>query len=97
MEMYGAEVENWIEVKTFFGSARRSNNASSKTRGAGKILKDLLRLCLLPSLGPSGRYFLLVFAGEASESVALQGRNQNREWLSGLLTEGFTDIQVNLA
>ena len=96
MEVYGAESENWIEAKTFFASARRSNSASPKTREAGKILKDLLRLCLLPSLGPSGRYLLLVFAGEASESVALQGRNQDRKWLSGLLTEGLTDVQVNL-
>lgn len=96
MAVYGARSENWIEAKTFFGSARRSNSASPKTKEAGKILKDILRLCLLPSLGPSGRYLLLVFAGDVSESLALRRRNQDRTWLSDLLTEGFTDIQVNL-
>jgi hypothetical protein len=95
---YGARAENWIEVKAFLSSARRGSTPT-KTNNAGKILRDLLRLCVLPGGNLCGRYLLIVFSGDPSRSIALQRENrQQREWLYHLLAEGYTDnLTVDLA
>lgn len=94
---YGARAKNWIEVKAFLSSARRGSTPT-KTKNAGKILRDLLRLCVLPGANLYSRYLLIVFSGDPSGSIALQRANRRkREWLYSLLTEGYTDnFNLNL-
>jgi len=101
MELYGVREQNWVEAKAFLSSVRRGTTPP-KTANAGRILRDLLRLCLLPKEFPgpirqNGRYLLVVFSNPPSESVALQTRNGDRIWLSRLLTEGYTEIQFDLS
>lgn len=97
MEAYGARRENWIEVKTFFASTRRSDSHPPRTANAGFVLRDLLRICLLPSLGAIGRYLLLVFSGEPAQSVALRRGAKDREWLCALLMEGSSRLRMDIS
>ena len=45
--LYGLRELNWIELKGFFESTR-SSSTPPKTAHAGRIVRDLLRVCLLP-------------------------------------------------
>lgn len=96
MAYYGAREQNWIEVKAFLSSIRTSS-ALPKTRNAGRILRDLLRLCLLPEELPgrirqNGRYFVLVTASPPAYSLPVQ----KRSWLSSLLSAGIQDLSIDL-
>lgn len=98
MALYGTRALNWIEAKTFFRSIKQGGTPA-RTANAGKIVRDLLRICLLPGQRLASRYLVLVFSGEPSQSLALQRSNQReRAWLSRLLTEGYIDdVSFNLA
>jgi hypothetical protein len=97
MLAYGARELNWIEVKAYLGSIRR-NARPPRTANCGRIVRDLIRLCILPkelvgSIRQNGRYMLLIFSDDPSESVALR----KRKWLSSLLTEHYPDVRIDLA
>jgi hypothetical protein len=98
LSVYGTRAQNWIEVKTFFSSIKQGG-MSAKTANAGKIVRDLLRLCLLPGSILASRYFLVVFSDDPSQSIAVRRSNQQaRGWLSCLLTEGYVDdLSIDLS
>lgn len=94
----GLRERNWIGVEAFL---RRGEGTPTKTADVGEIIRDLLRLCPLPEeltrrSRQNERYLLLVFDGPASAYLALTGRDHKRAWLSGLLSEGRTDLTVDL-
>lgn len=97
MALYGAREVNWLEIKAFLTSTRSSSSAP-RTANAGKILRDLLRLSILPeemqgAIRQNGRFFLLVCSDPASHYLALQ----ERAWLSLMLSEGYSEPVINLA
>jgi len=101
MELYGVREQNWIEVKAFLSSVRRGSPPPT-TANAGRVLRDLLRLCLLPEelqggIRQNGRYLLVVFACPPPQSIAMQSRSGDRVWLSRLFTEGYTDLKFDLS
>lgn len=97
MASYGVREQNWLEIKAFLSSTR-STSTVPKTANAGKILRDLIRLCILPeelqgTIRQNGRYFLLVCSGPAKDHLALQGR----AWLSKLFCEGHAELHIDLS
>jgi hypothetical protein len=98
MALYGARAKNWIEAKAFVSSIKHGSTPD-KTKNAGRIARDLLRLCLLPGKSLASRYLLTIFSGTPSESVALRTSDQReRTWLTGLFTEGYIDdLQFSLS
>jgi hypothetical protein len=95
MVQYGWRPENWIEIKAYM-SASRGGSAPLRTANVGRMLADLLRLCLLPNEGGAdlnGRY-LLVVADRSIESYLAFG---SRTWLTNLFAVGKRTLQVNLA
>ena len=97
MALYGTREQNWIEAKAFLSSTRAASTPT-KTVNAGKLLRDLLRLCLLPQELPgsarqNGRYMLIVSDKKTSDYFAMK----DRKWLSDLFSEGVTDIEVDLS
>jgi hypothetical protein len=95
---YGTRAHNWIEVKAFLSSVRGGSKPPT-TKNVGKILRDLLRLCLLPGQSLCSRYMLIVFSGQRSESLAMSRRDgKRRKWLDDLLTEGYIDtLRIDLS
>lgn len=96
MALYGTRERNWIEAKAFVGSTRTSSTPT-KTVNGGKVLRDLLRLCLLPqelqgSIRQNGRYMLIVSNSNPSAYIAMK----DRVWLSRLFSEGITEIEVDM-
>ncbi len=71
---YGVKPHNWIEVKWYGGIARGSETQPT-VDNTGRMVQDLLRLCLLVEEKPSktwgnGRYFLVVFNREPHAYLA---------------------------
>jgi hypothetical protein len=100
MAMYGVRELNWVEAKVGIGS--RSQSTPAKTANTGKIVRDLLRLCLLPnelqgSIRQNARYMLMVFDNHPSAYLPLTSAVMNRVWLSDLFSEGDKNIEINLA
>ncbi len=88
MALYGTRGRNWVEAKAYVGSSRTSGTPAT-TMNAGKIIRDLLRLCLFPeelqgSIRQNGRYMVALFDGRPSEYMPLT----DRPWLSSLFSEG---------
>jgi hypothetical protein len=98
MALYGARAKNWVEAKAFVSSIKHGSTPD-KTGNAGRIARDLLRLCLLPGESLASRYLLTIFSSEPSESVALRTSDQReRTWLARLLTEGYIDdVELSLS
>lgn len=102
IESYGTRSQNWIEVKAFLASVRKIGGTPPTTENVGKIIRDLLRLCLLPeelqgTIRQNGRYLLLVFSDSPSKSLAMTTSAQKRDWLSKLLNEGYGNLQFDLS
>jgi hypothetical protein len=97
IELYGTRELNWVEAKVYMGSSRASSTPP-KTSHAGKILRDLLRLCLLPEelqgrMRQNGRYMLIVCDSHPSEYLPLK----NRGWLSTLFKEKDPVLEIPLS
>lgn len=95
-ELYGMRELSWLELKGFF-EATRSTSTPPKTVQAGLVLRDLLRVCLLPEELPgkirqNARYILVVLANAPRESLPFGGR----AWLEELFREGQGQPQVQL-
>jgi hypothetical protein len=100
MALYGVRELNWIEIKGFFESTRGSSDPP-KTIQAGRILRDLIRLALLPEelqgkIRQNGRYMLVVFANRPQASLPIGSANNERSWLRDLFTEGTSSLKIDL-
>jgi len=101
MALYGARPLNWIEVKAYLGSTRKSNSPP-KTENVGRILKDILRLCLFPKEWQgkhrqNGRYLILVFSNEPQKSLAFKSGGRPREWLQPVFSDGEHEVTIDLS
>ncbi len=101
MELYGARELNWLEMKAFFGSTR-SRSAQPKTANVGLLVRDVLRLCLLPEelrgrIRQNARYLLVVFANPPADSLAFASNTEGRTWLSNLFREGPANVEIDLS
>lgn len=106
LKRYGVRDHIWIEVKALLGGSRTS--AHPTTANAGHVLRDLIRLSLLPEedIGDArdpvsgcttnGRYLLLVTDDMPNQFLALNRRSGTRRWLTDLVTEGESELAVDL-
>ncbi len=97
---YGIRELNWIEVKSFLSTIKKKNRPPS-TANIGKIVRDILRVCILPEelqgkIRRNGRYVLLIFSDSPFKSLSLKNRTIERLWLKQLLTEGNSEITLEL-
>lgn len=101
MALYGTREQNWLEVKAFLGSTRKSNTPP-KTENVGKIFKDILRLCLFPEelqgkIRQNGRYLIMVFSNEPRKSLAFSSGGRPRGWIQSMLMDGDSNIEIDLS
>jgi len=100
---YGLKAYNWIEAKFYAKIGRGSGNVT-KVSNAGRITKDLLRLCLLvkeegAGSRDNGRYFLAVFNRAPGAYLAFGRQSQgapDRDWLLKLLSPGHHQLNISL-
>jgi len=95
LDQYGFKEKQWIEAKTFFSKGNKPN--PPKTQNLGKIIKDFLRLCLLPeelqgNIRQNERYVLLVFDAHPSKYLAYS----SREWARKMIEEETSKIVIDL-
>lgn len=91
---YGLREQNWFEVKQFLGEIK-GNSQPTKTSNNGQVIKDFLRLCLLPEEYPgqirrNARYFLSVFADPPEKHLTLGKTN----WLKKMFSERDPEIEI---
>jgi hypothetical protein len=94
LDQYGFKEKQWLEAKSFFGRGR-SNPAT--TQNIGRIIKDIIRLCLFPeehqgSIRQNGRYVLLVFDGPPENYLAYS----DRAWLKSVFEDRSPNVKINL-
>lgn len=98
---YGVKPENWIESKLLIDRRGRAN--VPKVSSTASVMKDLIRLCILPeeersSDRKNGRYLVLVCDDDPSSYLAGRRRDgSKREWLSKLLAPGVSQGEFVLA
>lgn len=97
LSIYGFKSKQWLEAKTFF-SARNRNSSQPKTQNLGRIVKDIIRLCLLPEelqgrIRQNGRYLLLVFDKQPSEYLPIS----RREWACDFFKKESGEVTINLS
>lgn len=95
IDQYGFKEKQWLEAKSFFS---KGNTNPPTTQNIGRIIKDIIRLCLLPeeyqgSIRQNGRYILLVFDKHPSKYLAYS----NRVWLRSIFEERLTSINIDLS
>jgi|LGOV01.1.fsa_nt_gb hypothetical protein len=95
LDQYGYKEKQWLEAKTFFSKSRDLN--PPKTKNLGKIVKDLIRLCILPQelqgrIRQNGRYMLLVFDAHPSKYLAYSNRN----WAFSMFEKESSTVQIDL-
>lgn len=100
MALYGTRELNWIEVKAYLASTRKSNTPP-KTENVGRIFKDILRLCILPEelqgkIRQNGRYLIMVFSNEPQKSLAFSSGGRPREWIQSMFSDGDHKITIDL-
>jgi hypothetical protein len=99
-KLYGMRSLTWVELKGFFESTR-SNSSPPKTVMAGSVLRDVLRVCLLPEelqgrIPQNARYILVVLANPARDSLPFGGGSGTRAWLESLFADGKSVVDVRL-
>ena len=95
LDQYGFKEKQWLEAKSFFS---RGNSSPPTTQNIGRIIKDMIRLCLLPeeyqgSIRQNGRYVLLIFDKTPSKYLAFS----DRAWLKRIFKERAPSISVDLS
>ena len=95
LDQYGFKEKQWLEAKSFF-SKGKSNPPT--TQNIGRIIKDMIRLCLLPEelqghIRQNGRYVLLIFDKTPSKYLAYS----DRTWLRRIFQERAPSIYVDLS
>ena len=91
---YGFREKHWLEAKSFFS---RGKVAAAKTQNVGRIVKDMIRLCLLPEelqgkIRQNSRYLLLIFDKNPSKYLTLK----SRAWLNNLFEQPSPKIIIDL-
>ena len=94
LDQYGFKEKQWLEAKSFFS---KNNSNPPTTQNIGRILKDLIRLCLLPEelqgrIRQNGRYVLLIFDKHPSKYLAYS----DRVWLKQIFEERTPSISIDL-
>lgn len=94
LERYGFKKKQWLEAKSFFS---KGNSSPSKTQNIGRVVKDVIRLCLFPEEGTgehrdNGRYMLLVFDKHPSQYLAYSDRN----WLKQIFEKRTPSVSIDL-
>jgi len=95
LDQYGYKTMQWVEVKSFFS---RSKSVPPTTQNIGRIIKDILRLCLLPHelqgrIRQNGRYVLLIFDRHPSKYLAYS----NRDWLKVIFENIAPSLTIDLS
>ena len=95
LDQYGYKTMQWVEVKSFFS---RSKSVPPTTQNIGRIIKDILRLCLLPHelqgrIRQNGRYVLLIFDKHPSKYLAYS----NRDWLKVIFEDIAPSLTIDLS
>jgi hypothetical protein len=95
LEQYGFKEKQWLEAKSFFS---KGSSSPAKTQNIGRVVKDLVRLCLLPEelrgrIRQNGRYVLLVFDKHPAMYLAYSGR----AWLEQIFKERTPSISIDLS
>lgn len=94
LDQYGFKEKQWLEAKSFFG--RRNSNPAT-TQNIGKIIKDIVRLCLLPeelqgTVRQNGRYMLLIFDSHPANYLAYS----DRAWLKSMFEDKSPSLRIDL-
>lgn len=87
---------NWIEIK-YFGGIGKAKGSETKTENKGKILDDILRLCLFPDelqgqIRKNGRYLICVFNRKPMEYLSYY---RTTEWIKEMFTQGIKKINID--
>ena len=95
LDQYGYKEKQWVEVKSFFS---KSGSTQPTTQNIGRIIKDILRLCLLPHelqgrIRQNGRYVLLIFDKHPSKYLAYS----NRDWLKSIFENIAPSLTIDLS
>ena len=96
---YGIRNYCWLEVKAYLGGIRHKST-EPKTSHAGKIIRDILRLSILPeelqgSHRDNSRYFLQVFSDLPLKYIAFSDKT-NRAWIEKLFVDGISEFEIDL-
>lgn len=94
LDQYGFKEKQWLEAKSFFSKGKSS---PATTQNIGRVIKDIIRLCLLPEelqggIRQNGRYVLLVFDKHPSKYLAFS----NRGWLNQMFEERAPSVSIDL-
>jgi len=95
LAQYGFKEKQWLEAKTFFG---RTKSSPTTTQNIGRIVKDIVRLCLLPeelqgAIRQNGRYVLLVFDSQPKNYLAYS----DRIWLKSMFEDKSPTLSIDLS
>ncbi len=94
LKQYGFKEKQWLEAKSFFG---RGKSSPATTQNIGRIIKDIVRLCLLPeellgAIRQNGRYILLVFDSHPANYLAYS----DRSWLKSMFEDMSPNLRIDL-
>ncbi|MDB5050374.1 MAG: hypothetical protein JWO30_3445 [Fibrobacteres bacterium] len=94
LDQYGFKEKQWVEAKGYFSKGKTT---PATTQNIGRVIKDIIRLCLLPEelqggIRQNGRYVLLVFDKHPGKYLAYS----NREWLRRIFEDRTPSIKINL-
>jgi hypothetical protein len=94
IDQYGFKENQWLEAKSFFS---KGSSSPAKTQNIGRVVKDVIRLCLLPeelqgSIRQNGRYVLLVFDKHPAKYLAYSDRG----WLRQIFEERAPSVSIDL-
>lgn len=95
-ENFGFKDKNWFEIK-YFGGEGRSAGSEPKTANVGRILNDILRLCLCISelkggIRENGRYFICIFNNSLDKYLPQTDRYV---WLKEMFNMGIQEIDID--
>jgi len=95
LDQYGFKEKQWLEAKSFFS---KGNSNHPTTQNIGRIIKDMIRLCLFPEelqgrIRRNSRYVLLIFDKTPSKYLAYS----DRIWLKRIFEERAPSINIDLS
>lgn len=92
----GLSEKNWFEIK-YFGGKGRSKGSVAKTGNVGKILNDILRLCLCikelqGNIRENERFLICVFNDQPEKYLPKLKKDL---WLNQMLESGIRNIAID--
>lgn len=90
---------NWIEIKYFGSFSRKAKGSESVTENIGKILDDILRLCLLidepqGNIKENGRYLICIFDQNPETYLS---KYVKTEWLKEIFKQNMKNIEIKFS